>query len=73
MGQAADTLRSPAQKSILAAGMKTAEAGSQNKVGNQEDILMAKTQRKLTKANKGRRPASAKARKLKRRHVKLSR
>ncbi|WP_414655185.1 50S ribosomal protein bL37 [Fuerstiella marisgermanici] len=34
---------------------------------------MAKTNRKLTKANHGRRPASSKARKLKRRHVKLSR
>ncbi|MFQ5731467.1 MAG: 50S ribosomal protein bL37 [Planctomycetaceae bacterium] len=32
---------------------------------------MAKTQRKLTRANHGRRPASAKARKLKRRKIKL--
>ena len=32
---------------------------------------MAKTQRKLKKANHGRRPASAKARKLKRKRVKL--
>jgi len=32
---------------------------------------MAKTQRKLKKANHGRRPASAKARKLKRRKIKV--
>ena len=36
-------------------------------------IVMAKTNRKLNKANHGRRPASAKARRLKRRHVRLSR
>ena len=35
-----------------------------------EEIEMAKTQRKLKKANHGRRPASAKARKAKRRHIK---
>gem|GEM_PF-452537 len=34
---------------------------------------MAKNGRKLNKANHGKRPASAKARRLKRRHVKLSR
>ena len=33
--------------------------------------MMAKTQRKLKKANHGRRPASAKARKLKRRKIKV--
>ncbi len=32
---------------------------------------MAKTQRKLNKANHGRRPASAKARKQKRKHIKF--
>lgn len=32
---------------------------------------MAKTQRKLKRANHGRRPASSKARKLKRRKIKL--
>lgn len=35
-----------------------------------EDQIMAKTQRKLKKANHGRRPASAKARKAKRRNIK---
>ncbi|MFN8707060.1 MAG: 50S ribosomal protein bL37 [Planctomyces sp.] len=34
---------------------------------------MAKTQRRLKKANHGSRPASSKARKQKRRHIKLSR
>lgn len=34
--------------------------------------FMAKTQRKLKKANHGRRPASAKARRAKRKHVRLS-
>jgi hypothetical protein len=33
---------------------------------------MAKTNRKLNKANHGQRPASSKARKQKRKHVKLS-
>lgn len=32
--------------------------------------VMAKTQRKLKKANHGKRPASAKARRLKRKHIK---
>ncbi len=32
---------------------------------------MAKTNRKLKKANHGRRPASAKARRAKRRHIRL--
>jgi hypothetical protein len=34
---------------------------------------MAKTQRKIKKANHGRRPASAKARKAKRAHIKVGR
>lgn len=34
---------------------------------------MAKTQRKLKKANHGKRPASAQARRAKRAHVRLSR
>ncbi len=33
---------------------------------------MAKTNRKLTKANHGQRPSSSKGRRLKRKHVKLS-
>ena len=33
---------------------------------------MAKTTRKLKKANHGQRPSSSKARRLKRKHVKLS-
>jgi hypothetical protein len=33
------------------------------------EVIMAKTQRKLKKANHGRRPASSKARKAKRRHI----
>ncbi|MFM7868482.1 MAG: 50S ribosomal protein bL37 [Planctomyces sp.] len=33
---------------------------------------MAKTHRKLKKSNHGQRPASSKARRLKRKHVKLS-
>jgi len=35
-------------------------------------VIMAKTHRKLKKANHGQRPASSKARRLKRKHVKLS-
>jgi hypothetical protein len=34
-----------------------------------ERKVMAKTQRKLKKANHGKRPASAKARRLKRKHI----
>jgi hypothetical protein len=34
------------------------------------NFKMAKTQRKLKKANHGKRPASAKARRLKRKHIK---
>jgi len=35
-------------------------------------VIMAKTHRKLKKSNHGQRPASSKARRLKRKHVKLS-
>lgn len=36
---------------------------------DKEDGVMAKNQRKLNKANHGKRPASSKGRKLKRRHL----
>jgi hypothetical protein len=35
-------------------------------------VIMAKTHRKLKKSNHGQRPANSKARRLKRKHVKLS-
>jgi hypothetical protein len=36
-----------------------------------DEVIMAKTQRKLKKANHGRRPASAKARRAKRKKIKV--
>jgi len=47
-----------------------AEVGTTGAVASTEGVMMSKTQRKLKKANHGKRPCSAQARRAKRKHIK---
>ena len=69
--------RYPSENAFRTAAIRLQTAAQVATAGAHEVIRsgakMAKTNRKLKKANHGRRPASAKARRLKRQHVRLSR
>ncbi len=64
---ASDTVSFPVSKILISP--RRSRCGFANSL---DAVIMAKTHRKLKKANHGQRPASSKARRLKRKHVKLS-